>query len=152
MTYHFQPMTQQQAETIAWTWRYEGAYAFYNMDADADDLALFLDETARGATTFSIVDGDRLVGFVVIDVQDAHTVDIGLGKHPDLTGNGTGKAFVTSILDFIATTYGPRTITLAVATFNERAIRAYEACGFRRGTVFQQATNGSVYSFVSMTR
>ncbi len=52
MTYHFQPMTQQHAETIAWTWRYEGEYAFYNMDADADDLASFLDETTRGATTF----------------------------------------------------------------------------------------------------
>ncbi|MFP3423106.1 GNAT family N-acetyltransferase, partial [Bacillus sp. SIMBA_161] len=47
MKYTFQAMTQEQAEVIAETWRYEGDYSFYDMDADAEDLEEFLDPEKR---------------------------------------------------------------------------------------------------------
>ncbi|MCT4781984.1 MULTISPECIES: GNAT family N-acetyltransferase [Exiguobacterium] len=152
MTYHFSILTQSQAETIAYTWHYDGAYAFYDLEADADDLAEFLDANQRGQSVFAITSDSELIGFVSISQTDALTVDIGLGMRPDLTGNGNGRAFLISILDFIETTYAPRRITLAVAAFNERALRLYEACGFRQSGAFQQPTNGSVYDFVRMER
>ncbi|WP_251127910.1 MULTISPECIES: hypothetical protein [unclassified Exiguobacterium] len=43
MNHTFHPLTQDQAEQIAFEWRYEGEYAFYNMDADEENLASFLD-------------------------------------------------------------------------------------------------------------
>lgn len=152
MTHQFAVLTQAQAEIIAYTWHYEGDYAFYDMEADKDDLAEFIDAEQRGQSVFSITSDDELVGFVSVAQPDAETVDIGLGMKPGLTGNGNGRAFVTSILDFVKATYGPYRITLSVAAFNVRAIRVYEACGFTQTGSFQQPTNGSVYDFVRMQR
>ncbi len=150
MTHQFAVLTQQQAETIAFTWHYEGVYAFYDIEADEDDLVEFLDAEQRGESVFAITSDSDLIGFVSVARTEAETVDIGLGMRPDLTGNGGGRAFLSSILDFIDATYAPRRITLAVAAFNERAIRLYEACGFKQTGSFQQPTNGSVYDFIRM--
>lgn len=152
MTHQFAILTQQQAETIAYTWHYEGDYAFYNMEADKDDLAAFIDPKQRGQSVFAITSDGELVGFVSIERPDVETVDIGLGMKPSLTGNGSGRAFVTSILDFIEATYSPHRITLSVAAFNMRAIQVYEACGFKQTASFQQSTNGSTFKFIKMER
>ncbi|MFY9945499.1 MAG: GNAT family protein [Exiguobacterium chiriqhucha] len=152
MTHQFTVLTQPQAETIAYAWHYEGDYAFYNMEADEEDLAEFLDAAQRGQSVFAVASDGELVGFVSVAQTDAETVDLGLGMKPDLTGNGGGRAFVTSILDFVNTTYAPRRITLSVAAFNVRAIRVYEACGFKQTGSFQQPTNGSTFTFIQMER
>lgn len=152
MTHQFAVLNQTQAETIAYTWHYEGDYAFYNMEADEDDLTEFLDAEQRGQSMFAITSAGELVGFVSVAQPDAETVDIGLGMKPDLTGNGSGRVFVTSILDFVKATYSPHRITLSVAAFNVRAIRVYEACGFTRIGSFQQPTNGSTFTFIQMER
>ncbi len=152
MTHQFAVLTQQQAETIAFTWHYEGVYAFYDIEADEDDLVEFLDAEQRGESVFAITSDTELIGFVSIARTDDETLDIGLGMRPDLTGRGGGRAFLSSILDFIEATYAPRRITLAVTAFNERAIRLYETCGFKQTGSFQQPTNGSVYDFIRMER
>lgn len=152
MTVAFAIMTQQQAETIAYTWHYEGEYAFYNMEADKDDLAEFLDAEQRGQSVLAITSDGELIGFVSVEQLDGETVDIGLGMKPGLTGNGGGRTFVTSILEFIDTKFGPDRITLSVAAFNVRAIRVYEACGFKQAGSFQQETNGSTFDFIKLER
>ncbi|WP_337874560.1 GNAT family N-acetyltransferase [Exiguobacterium sp.] len=152
MSHTFHPLTQEQAELIAFEWRYEGEYAFYNMDADEEDLALFLDADERGDATFAILEDDDLIGFVTLQFESAETVSIGLGMRPDLTGSGNGHRFLTSILTWIEATYGTHTIRLAVATFNKRAIRLYESLGFIPQDTFLQETNGGVYPFLTMTR
>ncbi|TCI21477.1 GNAT family N-acetyltransferase [Exiguobacterium sp. SL-9] len=152
MTHQFAVLTQLQAETIAYTWHYEGEYAFYDMEADQDDLAEFLDVEQRGQLVFAITSNGELVGFVSVAQTDAETVDIGLGMKPDLNGNGSGRAFITSILEFVDTKFGPDRITLSVAAFNVRAIRVYETCGFKQTGSFQQSTNGSTFTFIQMER
>ena len=152
MNYRFQPLTQEQAERIAFEWRYEGDYAFYNMDADEEDLASFLDADERGDTTFAVLETNEMICFVTLQFESPGTVTIGLGMHPDLTGSGNGHRFLTSILNWIEATYGTRTVRLAVATFNKRAIRLYESLGFIPQDTFMQETNGGVYPFLSMTR
>lgn len=91
MSHTFQPLTQEQTELIAFEWRYEGEYAFYNMDADEEDLALFLDADERGDTTFAILD-DELIGFVTLQFESVDAVSIDLGMRPDLTGSGNGQS------------------------------------------------------------
>ncbi|WDH75656.1 GNAT family N-acetyltransferase [Exiguobacterium marinum] len=152
MNHTFHPLTQDQAEQIAFEWRYEGEYAFYNMDADEEDLASFLDAKERGDTTFAILNDDELIGFVTLHFESVETVSIGLGMRPDLTGSGNGHRFLASILTWIEATYGTRTVRLAVATFNKRAIRLYRSLDFIPEETFVQETNGGVYSFLSMKR
>ena len=77
------------AQAVA-AWRYEGEYAFYDADADEEDLAELLDPASWG-TKYYAVDGDYLVGFLAFDVRDDAT-GIGLGLRPDLTGQGLGRS------------------------------------------------------------
>ena len=52
MQYVFRPMSRAYADEIAYRWKYEGIYAFYDMTADEEDLREFIDEsTGRGSIT-----------------------------------------------------------------------------------------------------
>lgn len=150
MNYFFQSMTQQEAEEIAVHWRYSGIYAFYDMDADPEDLAEFLNPEERKNTYFSVIHKGEVVGFYSFTQTADDTIDIGLGMKPDLTGNGSGLEFLRAGMEFARTTYNPKKITLSVAAFNKRAIKVYEKVGFKETERFQQATNGRAYEFVKM--
>lgn len=150
MKYSFQPMTQPQAEEIAQTWRYEGDYSFYDMDADPEDLAEFLDAGQRKDAYFTVHQGGEMVGFYSFTQTSEDTTDIGLGMKPEWTGRGMGREFLKAGLEYAESAYRPDKITLSVAAFNKRAITLYQNCGFNEVERFAQATNGSTFEFVKM--
>lgn len=150
MDYIFQAMTQEQAEDIAASWRYQGEYSFYDMNADPEDLEEFLDPEKREGVYFVVLSQNEIIGFYSFQRPDQETVDIGLGMKPELTGKGNGAAFLAAGLQFAETRYRPKNITLSVATFNQRAITLYEKLGFRKVASFVQPTNGGQYDFVKM--
>ncbi|GAA5416097.1 hypothetical protein Pryu01_01129 [Paraliobacillus ryukyuensis] len=149
MTYQFTTITQAQVEMIAFHWHYDGIYSFYDMESDPEDLVEFTDPNARG-NVFAVTSDDALAGFLSIEQRESNTVEIGLGMRPDLTGIGLGADFLAQCLAFIQTTFSPERITLAVATFNQRAIKTYRKIGFVDRETFMQATNGDTYEFVRM--
>ncbi|MCK2157577.1 GNAT family N-acetyltransferase [Exiguobacterium sp. 17-1] len=149
MTYSYLPLTQRQAEQIAYDWTYEGDFAFYNMPNDPDDLAEFLDPDQRTEHYYAVMDETQLIGFFVFE-PGQNSLELALGMRPDLTGQGNGVAFLESGLAFAIEKYQPHHIELAVATFNERAIRLYAKSGFEPIERFQQETNGGSYEFVKM--
>ena len=142
-------MRGADAEAVA-AWRYEGEYAFYDADADEEDLAELLDPASWG-TKYYAVDDEDLVGFLAFDVRDDAT-GIGLGLRPDLTGQGLGEELVAAGLRFAAERFGSRAFTLTVAAFNERAQRVYERVGFREVARYEQPANGGLHPFVRMAR
>jgi [ribosomal protein S18]-alanine N-acetyltransferase len=150
MNFRLKQMSQEDAETIA-EWEYEEPFSFYNPKSDEEDLQLLLDPKTRQDVYFSVYDNDRLIGFYTFIVEK-DSVDIGLGMRPDLTGKGQGKEFVTKGLKYAIGQYQPNFLTLAVATFNERAIKVYERAGFIRQQTFMQETNGSTYEFLKMIK
>lgn len=150
MNYAFQRMTQPQAEHIARHWQYEGIYSFYDMAADPEDLAEFLDAGQRKDAYFTVHQGGETVGFYSFTPTSEDTIDIGLGMKPDLTGKGIGREFLKAGLEFADSAYRPDKITLSVATFNKRAITLYRHSGFNEVERFAQATNGSTFEFVKM--
>lgn len=150
MDYIFQAMTQEQAEDIAASWRYQGEYSFYDMNADPEDLEEFLDPEKREGVYFVVLSQNEIIGFYSFQRPDQETVDIGLGMKPELTGKGNGAAFLAAGLQFAETRYRPKNITLSVAAFNTRAINLYEKLGFRKVESFVQSTNGGRYDFVKM--
>ncbi|WP_410502943.1 GNAT family N-acetyltransferase [Exiguobacterium acetylicum] len=149
MNYTFSPLTQRQAEQIAYEWHYDGPFAFYDMPNDEEDLAEFLNPEERTDHYFAVLNKEELIGYYVFE-PNADVVDVGLGMRPDLTGQGNGTAFLEAGLAFVIDRYAPKQIELAVATFNERAIRLYTKSGFEPVERFQQATNGGSYEFMKM--
>lgn len=148
--YHFQLITQDQAEEIAYSWHYDGKYSFYDMEADKEDLAEFLDGHQRNESIYAVTEDHQLIGFFSINKVENETVDIGLGLRPDLTGQGIGYTFLITGMNYIKEHFSPSFISLAVATFNERAIKVYRKAGFKETTTFTQTTNGGEFEFVNM--
>ncbi len=142
-------MTQSAAQAIR-AWRYAAPYDFYDLDADEDDLAEFMHQRNWPGTYFTAHDpeGDLIGNFVYH--RQGTSATVGLGLRPDLTGKGLGTLFVASGLDHGARKLGIEVYTLAVATFNERAITVYRRLRFRTEEEFDQHTNGGVYRFLRM--
>ncbi len=144
----FRQMTRSDAAEIA-AWRYAAPYDFYDADADAGDLAMLL-QAGPGYFTALSNDGE-CVGFIQV-TMGADTADVGLGLRPDLTGRGFGVGFLNAVLAFVGDTFHPARFSLAVAEFNERAIRVYRRVGFVETERFIQQTNGGQWPFVRMAR
>ena len=142
-------MAEDDAHAVA-TWRYPGEYAFYDGDADADDLAELLDPGEWGRRYFA-VDGadDQLVGFFVFKV-DGDVAEIGLGLRPDLTSRGLGLSFVETAARYAVDSFAVTELVLAVAAFNRRALTVYERAGFREVDRYDHSTNGGVYPFIRL--
>lgn len=149
--YRFEPMSQRQARAVA-DWRYDPPYDFYDAVADPDDLAELLDPVQREGRYFAVLgDPGGLVGFFMFK-QEGDAVEVGLGLRPDLTGRRLGLSFLLAGLEFARGRYSPARFRLAVAAFNQRAIRVYERAGFHRGESYMHRTNGGDHAFLRMER
>ena len=149
-SFTFARLSQEEAEAIA-EWHYPEPYSFYDWTADADDLRELLDPKLRGDAYWAVKDEDELVGYFSFK-RRRRAVEIGLGLRPDLTGRGLGADFLAAGLEFARERFSPGRFTLAVATFNERAIKVYERAGFARERVYMHSTNGGEWEFLEMSR
>jgi ribosomal-protein-alanine N-acetyltransferase len=154
VNYKFVPMNKDYANEIAYNWKYNGIYSFYNMTADEDDLMEFLNETSWTEHYFAVLDKkNELVGFYSI-FFDCGIMSIGLGLKPELTGSRIGPEFVIAGINFGVEkfNYKNNCIMLEVASFNNRAIRAYEKLGFQYVDKYMQKTNGGEFEFIKMKK
>ncbi|WP_125705715.1 GNAT family N-acetyltransferase [Lacticaseibacillus daqingensis] len=153
-TYHFEPLTQANAVTIADRWHYPVPYDFYDMTADVEDYEELIDPQQRGTAYHQATDEKgQLVGFwVLMATDEPGTVELGLGLAPALTGGGRGEDFLQQILTHLRCQLAEARVVLDVAAFNVRAQKVYARAGFRVTGRHQQATNGGVYPFITMAR
>ena len=151
MSFHFRPLTQADAEAMV-AWHYPEPYAFYDWAADADDLAELLDPARRG-DMWAIGDpAGELIGFFSFKAKEPGRIELGLGLRPDHTGRGLGPSFLEAGLDHARSHHDPEWFSLAVATFNRRAITVYERAGFTAVRTYMHHTNGGEWEFVEMRR
>ncbi|MEO6892377.1 MAG: GNAT family N-acetyltransferase [Ktedonobacteraceae bacterium] len=144
------PMTEEDAHMIA-AWHYTAPYDFYDMESDPEDLAEFLDAQNWPESYYAVHDEqDTLVGFFAYRRVNTEEVEIGLGLKPELTGQGTGLAFIHAGMAFAQAHFSATRISLRVAAFNTRAIRVYEQAGFVSLETYMQTTNGGQYPFLHM--
>jgi ribosomal-protein-alanine N-acetyltransferase len=123
-----EPLTDRHALEIA-TWRYEFPYEWYDTSADPRRVELFADPAQRTHLCAVVDDDGELVGFFNF-VPEGREVRIGLGMRPDLTGRGFAQPFIRAGLGYARREWQPRTFRLWVASWNERALRAYRRAGF----------------------
>lgn len=79
-------------------------------------------------------------------------MEIGLGLRPDLCGKGYGKFFLKQIEEYILSKFQVNKITFTVASFNTRAIRVYEAGGYKVIEEQKRFINGNNYNFKVMEK
>jgi RimJ/RimL family protein N-acetyltransferase len=104
------------------SWRYEPEYAFYDGDQEP---------VLNPERFYEALDEDgSLVGFYYFQ-KKGDALEIGLGMRPELAGRGLGLEFFQAGVEFGRERYRAARIILAVAAFNERAVKVYERGGFR---------------------
>jgi ribosomal-protein-alanine N-acetyltransferase len=129
-------MSQADAEAIA-CWHYPDPFSFYDWTSDPNDLAGLLDPTARGDDYVAVEDeAGSLIGFFHFKRPHGPRLEIGLGLHPEWTGQGLGRRFLEAGLEYARRRFAPRQFTLSVASFNRRAITVYERAGCARPRLY----------------
>ncbi|MFA9558402.1 GNAT family N-acetyltransferase [Evansella sp. AB-rgal1] len=139
-------------------WKYPSPYEIYSMDGSEDTIHellgehyyLALNEQNELVGYLCFGDGARVPGGYKAGIYEDHsTLDIGLGLHPDLTGQGYGTTLVQEGIRF-SENYAPTTLQLVVASFNERAISVYEKAGFVPMKQFYSPVDGKNVEFLQM--
>jgi ribosomal-protein-alanine N-acetyltransferase len=154
MKYIFTPMNQKYASDIVSNWNYDYIYSFYDMAADEDDLRIFMDtKNWHNIIRAVLNENDELVGWASFYTENDE-VWLSLGLRPDLTGQGLGAEFVSECVRYATSHYSPinDTIKLAVALFNQRAIKVYQRAGFLETNRTVRNTHIGQVDFIEMEK
>ncbi len=134
--YQIIPITREKAEEII-RWNYQTPYDIY--DLSPEDLEGLMNPEYRYHHVLDL-EGE-LVGYCCygMDAQvpggdfscgEPEVLDVGVGMHPGLTGQGLGANFVGAVLDYGAVCYQPKVFRVTIADFNQRSLRTFQGLGF----------------------
>lgn len=153
MKYTFVPMNEKYANDIVSNWHYNDVYSFYDMAADEDDLRIFMDTNNWQNTVKAVLnENDELAGWATFYTENDEFW-LSLGLRPDLTGQGLGEEFVSECVTYAISGYKIKhTIKLAVALFNQRAIRVYQRAGFVQTNKTIRDTHMGEVDFIEMEK
>jgi len=157
--YFITPLTTLHAQQIL-GWRYPVPYDFY----DAPDIGLdeehYIQQFLDPVYAFhAVIDSQQtLCGFCSFGIDGQvpggdyteSALDIGLGMHPDLTGQGHGTIFFSAILAFAQSQFGANRLRLTVARFNSRALTLYQKFGFRETAQFADPCHPIAYTVLKL--
>lgn len=156
MALQISPLSRAAALAIT-AWRYPPPYDSYDI-ADGAVVAAFL-RAQRAGGCYELRDAaGELVAFCCYGAEarvpggdySAPELDLGLGLRPDLTGQGQGMRYLTAVIDFARSHFGPQPLRLSVAVLNQRAIRLYTRAGFVATDSFSSPFGGE--RFLHMRR
>ena len=113
------------------SWKYEPPYSVYNYisykRAAEENTAIVNPEKADDYLCFW--QEDILVAYVSIILKNEN-VFLGIGLAPQFCGKGLGSYYLQQGIEEAIKRHPDREIWLQVRSWNERAIRCYEKCGF----------------------
>lgn len=146
-------MTREQAREIC-GWRYEGEYAVYNFSEWEEAVRQgwsIADDTRRAAEFRAVLD-DRgeLEGYFRMDDSAPGELELGLGLRPERCGRGRGADFVRLITEYARGHYPDRKLFLEVRSFNLRAVRCYEAAGYRKTGRYRKVNPWGTDDYIRM--
>lgn len=98
-------------------------------------------QSEPGKYEWSVEHGGHCVGHAGLHVNaDQHRATYSVGIFDaGLRGRGLGREITRLVLDWAFGTLGAHRVQLEVLSGNDRAIRCYQACGFRQEGVLREA-------------
>jgi ribosomal-protein-alanine N-acetyltransferase len=137
-------------------WRYEPPYEIYNLEDSAESIQYILDPQYSYHSMHD--EKERLIGFCSFgeDGQvpggdySADALDIGMGIHPDLTGQGLGSGIARAVLDFAQRKFQSRAYRVTIAAFNQRAQKVWKTIGFKPFQTFTHKDSNRQYIIMIM--
>lgn len=154
MEVFFKKMNSKIATAIL-DWKYEEPYDFYNNEQTVEAL-----EELMEGSYYTVNKNSEVIGFFctgesarvpsgnMFNVYKEDFIDMGVGMHPNLVGQGKGYEFCSCVIKFIEDNTPSKPLRLTVAMFNERAIRLYKKLGF----VIENEFGNDVTKFMTMVR
>ena len=159
MNFRIVPIAREDAGIIA-EWAYPPPYDFYNMNTEVG-----IERELMDGSYAAVYQNQQLAGYVCFGenaripsgekqglYEGSGIIDIGFGMDPELTGQGKGREFLRSILDYTEKTYRPAVIRLTVAAFNKRALKVYKSCGFINVMVLETEAEQNNTTYIIMER
>lgn len=157
MNYKFINMNSDYANIIH-TWKYEGEYSIYSYEHDEGlldpnnwcDMYAVLNENNDLVAEVTFYNNDLPEGLE--NPFEQGEMFYGQGMRPDLIGKGYGPELISQSLAFAIDkyNYNREYILLDVLSFNKRAFKAYEKCGFEFVNQYSEDCDGTVYEFIRM--
>lgn len=136
MHYTKQKMDKSAALEIL-QWKYGEPYDFYNNEATEAALSELLDGSYEAVYGAGVLAGFLCAGSaaqvpkgIAEGAYPEGFIDIGLGMHPELTGQGNGQRFFGYAASAVQSEHPGLRLRLTVAEFNARAIHLYKKFGF----------------------
>lgn len=126
-------LTETEARSIC-AWQYPAPYDVYSypdweiVERQGWDIAI---PEKRSAEYIGFRTASGLVAFGRLTLLQKYVL-IGIGLRPDSCGRGLGVTVMKSLIAEAQKRHPGQLPALEVRTFNVRAIRCYEKCGFRR--------------------
>ena len=144
MKYSIKPITPKNAQEIS-SWTYDPPYDRYDMSLD--HLQGLLNPDYRYHVVFD--ENQTLVGFCcfgedarvpggIYPIIEPNVLDVGVGMHPEWTGQGYGRGYVEFVLDFAFRAFHPESFRVTVAAFNQRSIKTFKSLEFIETHTFVQ--------------
>lgn len=145
-------MKEEYARQIV-DWKYEGEYAEYNLPSyeECIEKKYSIVKTDRKDNYMVYLMGTEVIFYSNIKAMEYNKLYFGVGLKPEYCGKGYSKIFLCDSIKEINNRYPGYQLFLEVRCWNKRAIKAYEAQGFKVvNTVISKDRLGNDTEFVEM--
>ena len=126
-------------------WQYEAPYDIYNFPpAQLEKYVQYnIDPSNNVHAMFD--QEDKLIGYCSygLDAQvpggdySEEALDIGMMIKPELTGQGQGSNYVSTVIQNSVSKYHPRRLRVTILSTNLRAMKVWEKNGFQKTQTFE---------------
>lgn len=128
-TLYYHRITESEKYIIS-SWKYIGKESVYNRPSYEEDKKTRTGFADDANHFYSFYEGGNLIGYINLREKE-NGIWFGIGVNPTCCGQGYGQRIIVQAFGIAKKLFGDKRLYLEVRTWNKRAIRCYEKCGFQ---------------------
>lgn len=148
-TLRYHRITESEKYIIS-SWKYLGKESVYNRPSYEEDKKTRTGFADDANHFYSFYEAEKLIGYINLREKE-NGIWFGIGVHPACCGQGYGQRIIMQSFEIAKELFGDERLYLEVRTWNKRAIRCYEKCGFQIvGDTFRRCVGNGEDEFCRM--